>query len=79
MRLPFDVLAGNIQWTGKIELYKKWKPKKDFLKNPVNAARLCFITRRSGRAETCGRLLSSTANGGLTAANRPGILFMICG
>lgn len=35
---------------------------------PVSAVRSSFFTRRSGRAEACGRLLSSPHNGGLTSA-----------
>lgn len=35
----------------------------------MSAVRSCFFTRRSGRAEACGRLLPSPDNGGLTSAS----------
>ena len=52
---------------------KKWSPY-ELLKYPRRAVCLCFFTRHSGRAETYGCLLSSTAIGGLTSTDRPGIL-----
>ncbi len=45
---------------------------------PASAVRRCFFTRRSGRAETCGRLCLPRAirdRGHGIHGNRPGILF----
>ena len=52
---PAAVLGG--MWEGK-EMDGGYAPpsKKNY---PASAVRRCFFTRRSGRAETCGRLLPS--------------------
>ena len=47
---------------------RKNQPVNRLVENPVGAVRFSFFTRRSGRAETCGCFLPSTANGGLASA-----------
>lgn len=46
------------------------RPPPQKMNYPASAVRRCFFTRRSGRAETCGRLLPSPGDtiGGMTSA-----------